>query len=220
VRRALCGLALAIASFYSPQLHDCEISCSTGACPAGFSCEAGVCRVGGFTGSCGAGSDAAPRDGAADTSVVDVPPDTLCSHTCYASAAQGLSAIGTTGCVASNGCSAAAYPWLESIDLCPCSTSSFPILYVRRSGSTADVVYVGEPFAGQTYQLQVNDVGCSPAGSSVCGPNAVSDCGQNAGVFVWSGVTITPGIANSFELFLDTTTNCTTNAFASFAIVP
>jgi hypothetical protein len=223
VKRLSGLLAIAAsASCYSPQLRDCEISCSAGACPAGLSCEDGVCRVAGFSGDCSSsGSDGGPRDGAGDSSVVDVPADTVCSHTCYGATPSGLSPIGSAGCTtSSNGCTAA-YPWLQSMDLCPCSTNTFPVLYVMRSGSTANVAFVGEPFTGQGYRLRVNDVSCLASGVNACPAVAVADCGQNVQVFAWTNVAVTAGVANSFDLYLDDgTSNCTNTPFASFALVP
>ncbi|HEY5928022.1 MAG TPA: hypothetical protein VIV11_40325 [Kofleriaceae bacterium] len=49
------GVALLalIASCYSPAFQDCEVTCASGVCPTGFTCELGVCRSEGATGACG-----------------------------------------------------------------------------------------------------------------------------------------------------------------------
>jgi len=47
----------ALAACYSPSYRDCEVLCASGTCPAGFSCEQGVCRTAGFSGACGQMND-------------------------------------------------------------------------------------------------------------------------------------------------------------------
>lgn len=51
------ALLLALVGCYSPAYRDCEISCTGGACPSGYVCDRGVCRVEGFGGLCGVRSD-------------------------------------------------------------------------------------------------------------------------------------------------------------------
>ena len=46
-------MALVIAACYSPTYRDCEVTCMSGTCPAGFTCEQNVCRAPGFSGPCG-----------------------------------------------------------------------------------------------------------------------------------------------------------------------
>jgi hypothetical protein len=61
------ALLLALVGCYSPAYRDCEITCTGGACPSGYVCDRGVCRVEGFSGLCGAsgsndsGVDSAPN---------------------------------------------------------------------------------------------------------------------------------------------------------------
>lgn len=49
---------LAIVGCYSPGYRDCEVTCGGGACPSGFVCDQGVCRVEGFSGACAVRFDA------------------------------------------------------------------------------------------------------------------------------------------------------------------
>ncbi|NVB85744.1 MAG: hypothetical protein HOV81_45690 [Kofleriaceae bacterium] len=74
--RAL-GLAigLVVAACYSPSYRDCEITCASGACPSGYVCDLGVCRVEGFSGACG-GNTADDRDGDGVADDRDNCPDT------------------------------------------------------------------------------------------------------------------------------------------------
>ena len=44
---------LALVGCYSPGYRDCEVTCGGGTCPSGLVCDQGVCRVEGFSGSCG-----------------------------------------------------------------------------------------------------------------------------------------------------------------------
>lgn len=60
------ALLLALVGCYSPAYRDCEVTCSGGACPSGYVCDRGVCRVEGFSGLCGmtvsdSGVDAVPN---------------------------------------------------------------------------------------------------------------------------------------------------------------
>lgn len=51
------ALLLALVGCYSPAYRDCEVSCTGGACPSGYVCDRGVCRVEGFSGLCGVTGD-------------------------------------------------------------------------------------------------------------------------------------------------------------------
>jgi len=64
-------LLAALAACYSPGYRDCEITCASGTCPAGFSCEQGVCRASGFSGPCGQMNG----DGRSDGRMADAQPD-------------------------------------------------------------------------------------------------------------------------------------------------
>lgn len=69
--RAPLVFAVLAISCYSPAYKDCDISCATNECPSGLACISGMCRTGGNTGACAAGSDGglfedAPTDVAAD----------------------------------------------------------------------------------------------------------------------------------------------------------
>ncbi|HEY5928021.1 MAG TPA: thrombospondin type 3 repeat-containing protein [Kofleriaceae bacterium] len=44
---------LGLVACYSPSYKDCEVTCSSGTCPAGYRCEQGMCRAPGFSGACG-----------------------------------------------------------------------------------------------------------------------------------------------------------------------
>jgi hypothetical protein len=221
-----CTFALAVTllgACYSPQLRDCAITCGGGTCPVGLSCEAGYCRVANFEGSCssdGSVTDTRPDD---DAALTDGPsPDLICSHTCYtpASGGGGASNIGTAGCLTgtTNGCGATEQ-WIETTDLCPCS-AGFPILYVRKAGTgVANVAFVGPVFAGQSWRLRVNDSNCLAPEPSTCPVVATADCGQNALVWTWTGIVVTPGVFNSFDLYFDDGTSaCTNTPFSEFAV--
>ena len=58
---------LALVGCYSPGYRDCEVTCAAGSCPSGFVCNQGVCRVDGFSGTCGAVMH--------DSRTIDSPPD-------------------------------------------------------------------------------------------------------------------------------------------------
>jgi hypothetical protein len=208
---------------YSPQLRDCAITCGAGTCPSGLSCEAGYCRVANFSGTCT--SDGSIVDTQSDGPMLDdgPPPDLVCSHTCYTPASGGgggASNIGTAGCLAgtTNGCGPTAQ-WIDTADLCPCS-AGFPILYVQKAGTgLANVAFVGPVFSGMSWRLRVNDSNCLASGPTSCPVTATADCGQNAQVWTWSSISVTPGIYNSFDLYFDdATSNCTNTPFAEFAV--
>lgn len=208
---------------YSPQLRDCALTCNGGTCPAGLSCEAGYCRVAGFSGTCS--TDGSVIDTQSDGPLLDdgPPPDLVCSHTCYTPASGGgggASNIGTAGCLsgAANGCVPTAQ-WIETADLCPCS-AGFPILYVKETGTgIANIAFVGPLFAGQQWRLRVNDSTCILSGAAACGNAATADCGQNAQVWTWSDVNVTPNIYNSFDVYFDDATQpCTNTPIAQFAV--
>ncbi|NVB83784.1 MAG: hypothetical protein HOV81_35745 [Kofleriaceae bacterium] len=52
MRLAFAFACVLTAGCYSPGYRDCEVTCTTGACPSGLSCEQGYCRVPGETASC------------------------------------------------------------------------------------------------------------------------------------------------------------------------
>ncbi|HEX5059327.1 MAG TPA: thrombospondin type 3 repeat-containing protein [Kofleriaceae bacterium] len=58
---ALLFITCLAAGCYSPGYRDCEITCASGACPSGFSCDQGVCRIDGFSGPCGQQMSDAPN---------------------------------------------------------------------------------------------------------------------------------------------------------------
>jgi hypothetical protein len=148
----------------------------------------------------------------------------VCSHTCYTTTGTGggASAIASAACLpADNGCTPAA-AWVERIDLCPCG-SGFPILFVKPYEPThAMVAFVGESFPPGAWRLDVNDSTCEPSGISACPVSATGDCNANAGVWTWPGISINPGVYNSFELHLDdgSANPCLNNAFWEFALIP
>jgi hypothetical protein len=51
------AIGLVVAACYSPSYRDCDVTCASGACPSGFVCAEGICRVEGFSGACGAKDD-------------------------------------------------------------------------------------------------------------------------------------------------------------------
>ena len=63
VRLAFALVCAVMTACYSPGYRDCEVTCTTGACPSGLSCELGYCRVSGATANCSAVLD----DGGMDT---------------------------------------------------------------------------------------------------------------------------------------------------------
>jgi hypothetical protein len=65
--RAVIVLAAALAACYSPSYSDCTISCASGLCPSGYSCDetTHLCIAQGSPGPCGSGDDAG-MDGPAD----------------------------------------------------------------------------------------------------------------------------------------------------------
>jgi len=61
---------LALAACYSPSYRDCEVTCASGSCPAGFHCDQGLCRN--QTGPCGDGGIDGPADDVDSDGVLNV----------------------------------------------------------------------------------------------------------------------------------------------------
>jgi hypothetical protein len=62
-------VVLAMTACYAPSYQDCDVTCASGVCPSGFSCDPNthICRAAGMTGPCGGGgSNDASLDGPAD----------------------------------------------------------------------------------------------------------------------------------------------------------
>jgi hypothetical protein len=66
--RSLVALAVALSGCYSPSYSDCTISCASGLCPTGFSCDESthLCIAQGTPGPCGSGDDAGADGPAGD----------------------------------------------------------------------------------------------------------------------------------------------------------
>ena len=59
----MVGWALCLTACYSPGYRDCEITCASGTCPAGYTCSDGYCRAAGATASCSSVLGDAMNDG-------------------------------------------------------------------------------------------------------------------------------------------------------------
>src|SRR5687768_7779145 len=71
----LAWVALCVTACYSPGYRDCEITCASGSCPAGYTCEQGYCRAAGATASCSSVLGDAMNDGVTADALVDGNPN-------------------------------------------------------------------------------------------------------------------------------------------------
>ena len=205
------------AGCYSPQLErDCEVVCASGHCPSGLTCEAGFCRVPGFTGGCGSAMEDAQQIDDASVGVDTATPDLLCSYTCYAPSSTA-SQVGSAACQStSNGCQGN-MSWIDPIDLCSCSTGE-PELYVRRFPMTFDVALVAPALAAaHSYAMTIDGGTCYGTGQ-VCPGSALAGCTVTSEVDGWLQLPMPAGPMATLRFFDDDGTGCTSAVKYTFVV--
>jgi hypothetical protein len=159
----------------------------------------------------GRAADARLLDGEVpDARQTDAPP--ACSFTCFAAdkspGEPNPGNPGVAGCEFMPGDACPQYPWVETIDVCSCSTGQLPELFVVVGGNQANVAFFAPP--GTNWSITVNDGTCL-GGGGACPTDG--PCQPGGEIFVWELVTILPASENKFELFEDVGSGCLQPAY-------